>query len=91
MARQAPTIKASRTNLPEPTREGLRRYLSKLNGTPAAVLNDDSFMDLMIPILRADFELLRTYHRNNHTQLDVPIQIIGASQDEIIDFQSLLP
>jgi len=91
LARQAPQVVSSKSSLPEPSLEGLRRYLGKLNGTPAAVLNDDSFMELMIPVLRADFELLRTYQPRVPTPLQCPLQVIGAAQDEIIDPASLLP
>ncbi len=91
LARQAPHAVPSRHSLPEPSLDGLRRYLGNLNGTPAAVLNDDSFMELMIPILRADFELLRNYRPSSLGPLACPLHIIGAAQDEIIDQASLLP
>lgn len=91
MARQAPQVASSKNSLPEPTLDGLRRYLGRLNGTPAAVLNDDCFMELMIPILRADFELLRTYKPSSSEPLRCPLHVIAAARDEIIEPASLLP
>jgi surfactin synthase thioesterase subunit len=35
--------------------------LPRLNGTPAEVLAGSELLDLMLPVLRADFEMAETY------------------------------
>ena len=57
---------------------GLRKY----NGTPEAVLEDKDLMALLIPLLRADFQVCETYEYTTETPLDCPISAY-AGVDEI--------
>jgi surfactin synthase thioesterase subunit len=57
--------------------EGLRRY----EGIPEALLANTEFMALMIPMLRADFEVLETYHFADEPLLNVPISAYGGLSD----------
>lgn len=57
--------------------EKLRRY----NGTPSQVLENAELMELFLPILRADFELLETYVYKNEPAFDFPITAFGGLQD----------
>ncbi|NEP59833.1 MAG: thioesterase [Symploca sp. SIO2G7] len=64
--------------LPEPEFiEELRRY----NGTPEEVLNNTELMQVLIPILRADFTVLETYIYTPAAPLNVPITAFGGLQD----------
>ena len=58
-----------------------REALRDLNGTPAAVLDHDELMELMLPALRADFELTETYARAPGEPLDTPIVAFGGTSD----------
>ena len=51
------------------------------NGTPKEVLDHEELMELMVPILRADFEVCETYSYNNHPKLSCPLSIYGGLQD----------
>lgn len=55
----------------------LRRY----NGTPEDVINNAEIMELLLPILRADFTLLETYVYTPQSRLDCPITVFGGSED----------
>lgn len=57
--------------------EKLRRY----NGTPSQVLENAELMQLFLPILRADFEVLETYVYKNEPAFDFPITAFGGLQD----------
>jgi medium-chain acyl-[acyl-carrier-protein] hydrolase len=57
--------------------EELRRY----NGTPAKVLAEKELMELMLPILRADFAVLETYSYVEEPPLDLPITALGGTDD----------
>lgn len=65
-------------HLPEPE---FVEELRRLNGTPDQVLQNEELMKLMIPILRADFELCDTYQYTQVAPLPVPITAYGGLQD----------
>ena len=58
--------------------ERLREY----NGTPAEVLQNPELMELMLPLLRADFELNDTYEPIAHPALLCPVTAFGGIEDE---------
>ena len=68
-----------------------RAELRKLNGTPAEVLENAELMNLMLPLLRADFELVQTYQYCDEPPLDCPLTIYGGLQDPEISREALLP
>lgn len=59
--------------------------LRTLRGTPEAVLADAELMSLLLPLLRADFELIETHHRNPASELTVPCTVLGGRQDELLE------
>lgn len=64
--------------LPEPA---FKEELRRLNGTPEAVLENKELMQLLIPILRADFAVLETYVYATEPPLECPITAFGGLQD----------
>lgn len=56
--------------------------LARLQGTPAAVLQDAELMQLYLPALRADFALLETYFYAADKPLECPIIAFGGLEDE---------
>jgi medium-chain acyl-[acyl-carrier-protein] hydrolase len=58
------------------------KHLRQLNGTPREVLAHPDLMALMMPVLRADFELIQTYTYEEGPPLDCPITVFGGLQDE---------
>jgi medium-chain acyl-[acyl-carrier-protein] hydrolase len=65
--------------LPEP--EFLLK-LRELNGTPEEVLQHEELMRLLIPILRADFEVNETYDYTPEEPLDCGVSAFGGLGDE---------
>ena len=55
--------------------------LRDLNGTPQEALEQPDLMELMLPLLRADFELSETYTYLNVPLLDCPMSIYGGEED----------
>lgn len=55
--------------------------LRRLNGTPREVLEHQELMELMIPLLRADFEVCQTYVYTQEPALDCPITAFGGLYD----------
>ena len=58
--------------------------LQRYNGTPASVLDNAELMELMLPILRADFTILETYRHQPDAPLDCPITGFWGTQDGIV-------
>src|SRR6185295_1953892 len=55
--------------------------IRRLNGTPDDALENPELMQVMLPILRADFELVQTFRYEQGPPLDVPISTFGGSSD----------
>lgn len=56
--------------------------LRTLDGTPREVLDNPELMELFIPLLRADFEIVETYEYQPGEQLSCPITVYGGFQDK---------
>lgn len=51
------------------------------NGTPKEVIEHAELMELMLPVLRADFEVCETYNYTENKPLNCPITAMGGLQD----------
>jgi medium-chain acyl-[acyl-carrier-protein] hydrolase len=58
------------------------KELRSLNGTPKEVLEHPALMELMLPMLRADFEVCQTYRYVEEPPLNCPLTVFGGLQDE---------
>lgn len=65
--------------------------LRELSGTPEAVLEHEELMELMLPVLRADFELHETYRipEAGELRLDCPILAFGGDDDPNVPREDL--
>lgn len=59
-------------------------YLRTLNGTSNEVFNCPELLEVLLPILRADFEMLGTYEYQPEAPLSCPITVIVGSQDHSV-------
>jgi medium-chain acyl-[acyl-carrier-protein] hydrolase len=73
-------------NLPDAE---LIKELSRLNGTPQEVFESPELMGLMLPMLRADFELVQTYEYKQGPALDFPLTALGGLQDPEVSRSNL--
>lgn len=85
-APQLPDTNASLHDLPDPA---LIDALSRLGGTPQAILQHTELMNVMLPILRADLTLCETYVYTPEPPLDCPIVVFGGEQDSMVSVQEL--
>lgn len=65
------------------------KEIAKLNGTPKEILQNAELLELLFPLLRADFELVETYKFRNHAPLKCPISAFGGSDDEEVSIDDL--
>ncbi len=57
------------------------KELKRLNGTPEEVIQSKELMELMEPMLRADFEAVQTYEYVPSPPLDIPFFVMGGVDD----------
>lgn len=88
--RPAPQLRMEETkttyDLPE---SAFVEELRRLKGTPEEVLQRPELMSFMMPMLRADFELIETYRYLAGPPLDCPITALGGTQDEEVSREDL--
>lgn len=58
-------------------------HLNKLGGMPDAVLKEPALLELALPILRQDFELLIAHKEPERDPLNCPINIYGGTHDSL--------
>jgi medium-chain acyl-[acyl-carrier-protein] hydrolase len=66
-----------------------KEELRRLNGTPKAVLENVELMELLVPIIRADFAVLETYIYTPEPPLDCPIMVFGGLEDSEANYEEL--
>lgn len=67
----------------------LIEVLKQLNGTPAEFLEHKELMQLVLPMLRADFELVSSYAYREGARLDMPITALAGTADEHVQLDTL--
>lgn len=65
--------------------------LRRLKGTPAEVLNHPELLQLMLPLLKADFEAIQTYQHLEGPPLACPLTVVGGLGDEEVTRDLLTP
>ena len=63
--------------------------LRTLNGTPKEVLDHPELLELMMPLLRADFAVCETYDYSPEPPLDCPITAFGGMKDSEVTREHL--
>lgn len=81
-ARRAPHIPEPHiriSHLPDgPFLEAVR---SRYNGIPDVVIQDTELLEIMLPILRADFSVMESYEYRREEPLCCPITVLGGRRD----------
>lgn len=82
-ARGAPQLARTETSLHTlPEGSFIASLRQRYNGIPAAILAEPELLQVFLPMLRADFRLVETYHYRDEPPLDCPIVAFGGDQDE---------
>ncbi len=77
-APQLPDDEPPTYNLPH---DEFLEELRRLNGTPEEVLRHPEMMELLLPIIRADFSAVQTYDYRPGPPLDCPVTAFGGTED----------
>lgn len=57
--------------------------LESLQGTPLELLENRELMDLVLPVVRADFHLCGSYRPERRPALTCPMLVLGGTEDEL--------
>jgi medium-chain acyl-[acyl-carrier-protein] hydrolase len=87
--RRAPQLQPTKPPIYNLPKAEFVEELKQLNGTPAEVLNNHELIDLMLPVLRADFAVLETYKYIKEISLNCPIAVFGGLQDSEVSQKEL--
>ena len=66
-----------------------REEIRRLNGTPSEALNNPELMDIVSPILRADFQLIETWNYQPSDPIDIPVLALGGIKDSQVSMDDL--
>jgi surfactin synthase thioesterase subunit len=64
--------------------------LRELNTTPKPLFDDPRLLLMMLPMIRADVELLQTYEYLADAPLDCPITVFGGLHDQVVKLAGLM-
>ncbi len=88
-ARQAPHIPSAEDPSYTLSDEAFTEKLRRLQGTPQEVLDHPELMELLLPLLRADFELNERYTCSTYEKLDCPVTAFAATGDKEVERDDL--
>lgn len=87
--RRAPHLPALRPPMAHLDDAAFIERLRELGGTPEAVLLHDELMELLLPVLRADFALLESYQPTEYPPLPCPMLVCGGIDDDDVSLADL--
>ena len=88
-ARRAPHLPPEEKCYHKLPEDELKERLLEIEGTPREVLEHEELMALMLPLIRADFELNETYRATDRPPLDLPIDTFGGLTDPEVEKEDL--
>lgn len=80
--RRAPQIPDSFPPAAELTDAYIVARLRRYGGTPEEILAEPELLQLLLPIFRADFELIGAHRHVSEEPLEVPLTALGGREDE---------
>ncbi|MBI2374780.1 MAG: thioesterase [Deltaproteobacteria bacterium] len=83
-AHRAPFLPSTHPPRHTMSKESLLRELRLLGGTNEVVLRESELMELLLPTIRADFELIESYSYTPEPPIDVPITALGGQLDPFV-------
>lgn len=81
-ARAAPQVKRKYEPIHDLPEAEFIREIGKLKGTPEEILRNPELMEIVSPILRADFKVIETWQYRSQTPLTVPIVALRGEHDK---------
>ncbi len=87
--RKAPQLQSKRKPIHTLPESEFREEVKRLNGTPDEALNNQELMDIVSPILRADFQAIETWEYTPSNPITVPMFVMGGVKDKNVTLDDL--
>ena len=87
--RRAPHLPPPRPPIHHLPDAEFRQEVRLLQGTPEEVLSNEELMQIVLPVLRADFAVCETYVYSAEEPLDVPLSVFGSNNDPEVNRSEL--
>jgi medium-chain acyl-[acyl-carrier-protein] hydrolase len=65
------------------------KQMATYNGTPAEVLASPDLLELLLPMIKADFSMSEQYAGRSATKLDCTVFALGSTGDDWLDAGSI--
>lgn len=88
--RRAPGLAAGRRRVSSLPDDEFVTEVGRLNGIPAEVLSEPDLLEMILPPLRADFELAETYRPRPGNRLGCPVAAYMSTADPETDYGGVL-
>lgn len=85
----APQIPFPREHVHQEPDEKILKRIRLLGGTPESVLQHAELMEMLLPLIRADFTLSETYVYEGDAPLQCPISVFGGMEDPEVTREAL--
>jgi len=87
--RRAPHLPRTKKPMHDLPEQEFMSELRGLNGTPEEVLAHPELMEMMLPLLRADFAVVETYEFAPEAPLECPVRAYGGLRDREVSREQL--
>jgi medium-chain acyl-[acyl-carrier-protein] hydrolase len=87
--RRAPQLAGTGSSLHHLDGEAFIEALRRLGGTPEEVLQEPQLMELLAPVIRADFAMTASYIYEPDAPLSFPINAFGGIDDERVRYDEI--
>jgi medium-chain acyl-[acyl-carrier-protein] hydrolase len=81
-----PVVKPPVHHLPD---QEFLESMRDLNGTPTELLAHIELMEMMLPVIRADFQMLETWKYQASSPLNIPVSVFGGLADDGVPLENL--
>jgi len=88
-ARTAPVAHGWRERVSDLSNDAFLDVIRDMGGLPQEVLENPEWLDLFLPIIRADFALCENYRYRLATPLDCPIEVLAGIADASVPLKLL--
>jgi medium-chain acyl-[acyl-carrier-protein] hydrolase len=89
--RRAPQLPLDRAPIHHLPQAAFIEELRQMNGTPAEVFANAELLDIVLPVLRADFQMAETYRPSGAGTLACPVVALGSTGDDRVSVAGLEP
>jgi medium-chain acyl-[acyl-carrier-protein] hydrolase len=87
--RSAPQLPPTRAPLHDLPEEEFIDVMRELNGTPAELFEHREVLQMMLPVIRADFQALETWQYQGSCPFDIPVSVFGGIADDGVPLKHL--